>query len=182
MNVSRLSEPLALPLPLLWLGDDLDTPGQTWQAQWAGEHGALVVMQDLTRTPLRGDWLAQLESAVRSHSRCRLMAQGLGCALVAAWATYSPTCARVSGALLLGPFCPDATEPSGRYRSWRVVAPAPLPFPAWTLPDVSARSTRQAQKSLAQAWGTHWLPGDDPGIQRQCLNDWLMSEHLPSFY
>jgi predicted alpha/beta hydrolase family esterase len=160
--------------PLLWLGDDpaLVRPA-AWQTRWARAHGAQAVLQHADPMPLRGDWLVQLESVVRSLPRCRLIAQGLGCALLAAWAAYSASYVRVDAALLLGPYCPDAADPSGRYRTWRAVTPQPLPFPTCVMPDPSAHSPLLMQQQWAQRWHSHWFPSLDPGGQREAMEAWL---------
>ena len=160
--------------PLLWLGDDpAHARPAAWQTRWARMHGAQAVLQHAEPVPLRGDWLVQLESVVRSGPRCRLIAQGLGCALVAAWAAYSSSYARVDSALLLGPFCPDAADPSGRYRTWRAVTPMPLPFPTWVIPDPGPRSTLSAQRQWAKRWHAHWCASLDPAGQREAMEAWL---------
>jgi predicted alpha/beta hydrolase family esterase len=160
--------------PLLWLGDDpAHARSAGWSWQLARAHGAREVMQHTEPVPLRGDWLVQLESAVRSAPRCRLIAQGLGCALVAAWAAYSSSCARVESALLLSPFCPEATHPSGRYRTWRAVTPSRLPFPACVIPEHSPRSQLSQQAQWAECWGAQWTGPLDPGGQREAILAWL---------
>ncbi len=157
---------------LLWLGDDQDPDGQTWQARWAAEQGAMPVLQHTGWQPLRGDWLVQLESAVRQQPHCHLMAHDLGCALVAAWASYSSSIERVRSALLLAPFCPDASDPTGRYRSWRPLTPLHLPFPACVLVDPLGRSSQDQQHDFAHNLGAQVLTGKDnlPHLLRQ--NGW----------
>ena len=160
--------------PLWWLGDDpaLVRPA-AWPTRWARTHGAQPVQQHAEPAPLRGDWLVQLESVVRQGPRCRLIAQGLGCALVAAWAAYSPSFARVESALLLGPFCPDPADPSGRYRTWRAVTPMPLPFPTWVVADPSPRSPLLTQQQWAERWRAQWCATLDPAAQREAMEAWL---------
>lgn len=165
---------MTTPVPLLWLGDDpARTRPAAWQTRLAQAHGAQVVPQHAEPVPLRGDWLVQLESVVRSMPRCRLIAQGLGCALLAAWAAYSSSCARVEAALLLGPFCPQPSDPSGRYRTWREVTPLPLPFPSCVIAQPSPHSSLAAQQQWAQQWRSHWHPATDPASQREAMQAWL---------
>jgi predicted alpha/beta hydrolase family esterase len=159
---------------LFWLGDDpAHARSSAWPMRWARASGAREVLQHASPMPLRGDWLAQLESAVRGSPRCRLIAQGLGCALVAAWAAYSPSYARVASTLMLGPFCPDAAHPSGRYRTWRAVTPMKLPFATWVIPEHSPRNHLQEQAQWAACWGAHWLGPMDPAGQREAMQAWL---------
>ena len=168
---------------LLWLGDDPAHAGATrWPSRWARAQGAHEVLQHTTPLPLRGDWLAQLESAVRGGVRCRLIAQGLGCALVAAWAAYSSSCARVEAALLLEPFCPDASHPSGRYRTWRAVTPARLPFPCCVIAQDSPRSPWTQQEQWAACWGAHWSGLLDPGGQREVMQAWLQQPSMQHIF
>ena len=169
---------------LLWLGDDpAHARSAAWPMRWAQGKGAHEVLQHAAPMPLRGDWLVQLESAVRSAPRCRLVAQGLGCALVAAWAAYSSSWARVESALLIGPFCPDAAHPSGRYRTWRAVTPMRLPFSSWVIPEPSPRSHLAEQQQWAACWGAYWPGPLDPAGQREAMQAWWqdMSAHHTFF-
>ena len=163
---------------VLWLSDDRDLGGNAWQAQWAKERGAVHVEQHDTAFPLRGDWLAQLESAVREQPACRLVAHGLGCALAVAWATYSSLAHRVQSALLLAPFSPDPADPSGRYRSWRSLSVGRLPFPVLVLVDPTGRDAVTRQTAYAAAWGACVLWPLGPAEQREVMQSWWLEQRM----
>jgi predicted alpha/beta hydrolase family esterase len=163
---------------MLWLSDDRDLGGNAWQARWAKERGAVHVAQHDTAFPLRGDWLAQLESAVREQPTCRLVAHGLGCALAVAWAAYSSLAYRVQAALLLAPFSPDPADPSGRYRSWRPLAAGRLPFPALILVDPTGRDTVAQQTAFAAVWGACVLSPQLPVAQREAMQSWWLEQGM----
>ena len=61
-----------------------------WQSRWQALHGVERVQQADWDWPRRGDWKAQLEEAVWADScPTALVAPGLGCQLVAAWAAHT---------------------------------------------------------------------------------------------
>src|SRR5512133_2681876 len=75
-----------------------------WLSRWQATHGYRRLAQHDWQRPLRGDWLMQLEEAVlateaAASSRWTLVADGLGCLLVAAWAAHSRHSHRVQAAL-----------------------------------------------------------------------------------
>lgn len=166
------------PSDVFWLSDDQDLGGNTWQARWAKERGAVHVEQHQTAFPLRGDWLAQLESAVCEHPACHLVAHGLGCALAVAWTAYSSLAHRVQSALLLAPFCPDPADPSGRYRSWRPPSAEHLPFPALVVVDPTGRDTVVRQTAYAKAWGACALSPLGPAAQRETMQSWWLEHRM----
>ena len=75
-----------------------------WQSRWAAEYGYARVEQHDWMHPLRGDWAARLEEVLLENAVAGsatgsdgavLVAHGLGCLLVAAWAAHSRNTHRV---------------------------------------------------------------------------------------
>lgn len=104
-----------------------------WQSRWEALYGDERVEQADWELPLRGDWMARLDTVLRDDPRARpavLVAHSLGCQLVAAWAAHSQFTARVRAALLVAP--PDVEQPGWppELHSWRIPVRARLPFPA----------------------------------------------------
>ena len=153
-----MATPTVLLLPG-WQGSE----AEHWQSRWEEVHGDLRVQQHDWNTPLRGDWICQLEAAIhQAPAPVLLVAHSLGCHLVAGWAAASPLfgttgdprAGPVLAALLVAP--PDLTRPDlpPALHSWAGHPLRRLPFPAHLLssnddPFCSA----QAAASMAAAWG-----------------------------
>jgi predicted alpha/beta hydrolase family esterase len=126
-----------------------------WQTLWETHRGYTRVQQHSWDTPLRGDWMAQLEEAVLAHDSSVLVAHSLACILVAAWAAHSRNTHRVKAALLVAPS--DVERPEMQYMlySWSPIVRERLPF-ASTL--VSSRNDPYCSfmraSALAHAWGS----------------------------
>lgn len=104
-----------------------------WQSRWEALYGDERVEQADWDRPLRGDWMARLDSVLRDDPLERpavLVAHSLGCQLVAAWAAHSQLTARVQAALLVA--APDPEQPGWpiEMHNWRVPVRQRLPFPA----------------------------------------------------
>lgn len=159
-----------------------------WPGLWEARYGYERVAQHDMQRPLRGDWITRLEEVVLATPAAKpiyLVAHGLGCILVAAWAGVSRNTQRVYGALLVAPLDVQRTDVRGRLPSWSPLArqplpaePAaplprevlprqPLPFPSQLLagPNDPSCSFDRA-KSLAQTWGSDLI---DAG-QHVCPN------------
>ena len=90
----------------------LDSGPDHWQSRWQATHGYTRVAQHDWARPLRGDWIARLEDVVLAQEPnlpITLVAHGLGCLLVAAWAALSRNTQRVKCAFLAAP-CDVALE------------------------------------------------------------------------
>ena len=77
-----------------------------WQSRWQAAHGYTRVAQHDWARALRGDWIARLEDVVLAQTAdvpISLVAHGLGCLLVAAWARLSRNTRRVKCAFLVAP-------------------------------------------------------------------------------
>jgi predicted alpha/beta hydrolase family esterase len=134
-----------------WLG----CGPEDWQMHWARQHGAILVEQDDWRRPRRGDWLARLDEVViDTPGDLFLVAQGLGCILVAAWAAFSLHTARVRGALLVAPIDVASHDMKNKLPGWAPVLRAPLPFASTVVGPVS--DPPDLAQSLALAWGSKW--------------------------
>lgn len=112
-------------------------PGH-WQTRWQQLHGFERLQQDDWWWPRRGDWMARLDEALLDDPRATvLVAHGLGCHLVAAWAGHSRHTRRVAAALLVAP--PDLQRPDlpPQLQGWAPRPPAPwrpaLPMPSTAL-------------------------------------------------
>jgi len=149
------------------------------------------VLQDDWFWPRRGDWMVCLDEAVlQAHGPLALVALGLGCHLVAAWAAHSRQASRIAMALLLDPPDTAAEDAPPQWASWRRIVRQALPFPARVLsiaptaqtapmalagPTAATAATLTTDgalalasganfaQQLAQAWGADhgWLP-DEP--------------------
>lgn len=127
-----------------------------WQSLWEQRHGDYRVQQHDWETPLRGDWICQLESTVlQTSSPILLVAHSLGCHLAAAWAETSPHTSKVCGALLVAP--PDleqSTLPPALY-SWRRAAARTLPFASHLISSSNdPYCASSAATQLASIWGS----------------------------
>uniref|UniRef100_E6PV60 Putative Alpha/Beta hydrolase n=1 Tax=mine drainage metagenome TaxID=410659 RepID=E6PV60_9ZZZZ len=153
---------IAAPTVLLLPGWQGSGP-EHWQSRWEALHGDLRVRQHDWDTPLRGDWICQLEEAVnQAPGPVLLAAHSLGCHLVAGWVAASPNfspssnnrAGRVLAALLVAP--PDLTRADlpPALHSWTSHPLQRLPFPAHLLSssDDPFCST-QAAARMAATWG-----------------------------
>jgi hypothetical protein len=127
-----------------------------WQSIWADKHAYQVLEQHDWTRPLRGDWLVRLEDVI-SHltEPTYLVAQGLACIQVAAWAVFSAHAAKVKGAFLVAPVDVEAPHWAHALSSWRPVEMKVLPFRSVLIgapndPDCSP----ERAKAFADAWGS----------------------------
>ncbi len=139
-----------------------------WQSRWEALHGDLRVQQHDWDTPLRGDWICQLEAAVHDvPAPVVLVAHSLGCHLVAGWAAASPhygaagnpRAGPVIAALLVAP--PDLTRVDlpPALHSWTGHPLRHLPFPAHLLSsNDDPFCSPQAAERMAAAWGARHTP------------------------
>ena len=132
----------------------------------AGEvpRGCIHIEQADWVRPLGGDWMIQLEEAVlRIPTSVELVAHGLGCILVAAWASHSQNAQRVTAVTL---WEPDDVEREDRRRvlkSWSPIPMQRIPFPSTVpgsrpprSPDVSRTPTsRHPEKASGTSIDRH---------------------------
>lgn len=140
-------------------------PGD-WQSLWPGLHQQQAcftqVDQDDWAWPKRGDWMMNLDEALLAEPALAeepavLVAHGLACHLVAAWAAHTQHTRLVKGAWLVAPPDldgePNQVSMAPPLHGWRSVIRQPLPFPSVVLAssnDAHASLTRS--RALAADW------------------------------
>ncbi len=125
------------------------------QSRWELLHAGTRVEQSDWDWPRRGDWMARLDEVLLDGSRpALLVAHGLGCHLVAAWAAHSQHTHRVQAALLVAPPDFDRADLPPQLSTWQPTVRQRLPFPATLLysQDDPGCAPPQAMK-LAADWG-----------------------------
>ena len=126
-----------------------------WQSLWQNAHGYKRVEQHSWDFPLRGDWMIQLEECILAHPTVVLVAHGLACILVAAWAEHSKNASRVSGALLVAPTDVERPEMQQMLFSWNPIVRQRLPFKS--IVAISRNDpccTLMRASVMAHAWGS----------------------------
>lgn len=152
---------------------------KTWQDRWAQSHAYRVLAQDDWQRPRRGDWLARLNDAVvDTPGPLVLVAHGLACHLVAAWASFSGHTAKVRGALLVLP-C-DLTGPAMKNKlpGWVPAVRLPLPFRCMVVsPAPEPGASAPHAQGLVQDWAAEW-PGAQPPADSCSPCDWPQGHAL----
>jgi uncharacterized protein len=163
-----------------------------WQSRWEAIYGYARVPQHDWQRPLRGDWIAQLETVLLSNKELSaqlicgpeadlasksvvLVAHSLGCHLVAAWAAHSRHAHGVRGALLVAPPDPTQADWPSDLHNWRQPLLQRLPFPSVCVTssndpfDKAGRGT-----AMGQAWGARCVDAGPLGHINgdSGLNDW----------
>lgn len=130
-----------------------------WQSRWEARYGYTRVQQHDWMRPLRGDWMAQLEEAVLSHSQpCVLVAHSLGCLLVASWAAHSRNTAKVRGALLVAPGDAEREDLRPMLASWAPVSMQALPFSSVLFASHNdPYCSLERANAMAAAWGARCI-------------------------
>ncbi|MES2584207.1 MAG: alpha/beta fold hydrolase [Pseudomonadota bacterium] len=159
-----------------------------WQSRWEILYGDQRVQQHDWMTPLRGDWMAQLEEAVLAAppGPVVLAAHSLGCILTAAWASHSRNAQRVVGALLVAPGDSEREELRAVLKSWHIPLQR-LPFRSILLNSLDdPYCSRGRAKQIASAWGSEFVDYGNKGhINAESgLGDWpegraLLNQLLP---
>lgn len=152
-----------------------------WQSRWEQSHGYTRVQQHDWEFPLRGDWMAQLETTVGAHESVVLVAHSLGCILTAAWAQHSQHKHRVKAALLVAPADVERPEMQHMLHSWSPIARGRLPFASTVVAsrdDVHCSFLRASR--LAHDWGARLVDVGHCGhINAQShLGDWPFGHAL----
>jgi predicted alpha/beta hydrolase family esterase len=154
-----------------------------WQSRWEQMHGHTRVEQHDWMLPKRGDWIARLDDVVsRSTQPVVLVAHSLGCQLVAAWATLSPSTDRVQAAFLVAPGDVETVpQLQSVLPTWSPIVRKKLPFQALLIGSRNDPycSFSRAQE-MAQDWGAHFV---DQGAQGHInaesgLGDWPQGHNL----
>ncbi len=130
-------------------------PGH-WQRRWSALHGFQLLEQDDWLWPRRGDWMARLEDSLLAEDcPALLVAHGLGCHLVAAWAQHSQHTALVAGALLVAPPDLEQADLPPQLQVWAPTRRQALPFASTAvLPADDPFSSSRRSQQLAADWGS----------------------------
>jgi uncharacterized protein len=143
---------------LLLSGRDNSGPHH-WQSLWEARHGYFRVEQHEWSRPLRGDWLARLESVVLSRDEpVVLVAHSLGCILAAAWSARSLNTHRVKAALLVAPADVERAEVREQLPTWSPIDLSALAFPAVLLASrTDPHCEFDRARLFAHAWGAQFM-------------------------
>ena len=144
------------PVRILLLPGWQDAGPGHWLTRWQALHGFERVVQDDWWWPRRGDWMVRLEDTLLADERpAVLVAHGLGCHLVAAWAAHSQQRHRVTAALLVAPPDLQRTDAPPQWQAWARLAPQALPFASSAVlsADDPASSASHSLRTAA-AWGS----------------------------
>ena len=136
-----------------------------WQSRWEALYGDVRVLQHDWMRPLRGDWMAQLDTVIQQQTQpVVLAAHSLGCLLIAAWAACTAHANTVRGALLVAPGDPEQPALQAVLHSWRPVPLQALPFPSVLIGSQTDPYCSAARaQTFARAWGCTWLDYGDAG-------------------
>jgi uncharacterized protein len=153
-----------------------------WQSRWQQEHRYSFVDQHDWDFPLRGDWITRLEDEVSKQEKVILVAHGLGCILVTAWARFTGYADRVAGALLVAPTDVERESLQQVLRSWSPIMRQELPFDATVVVsrnDPYCSFMRAC--SLAGAWGAQVVDiGHRGHVNDPSLGEWSQGHDLLS--
>jgi len=136
-------------------------PGH-WQSLWeAALPQAQRVQQRDWNAPLRAEWVAQLDAAVRAASGPVVFAaHSLGCVTAVWWAAMHGAEAharRVAGALLVAPPDVERTEAPAAVRGFGPMPLAPLPFPSIAVASSDDPwCALPRARAWAEGWGAQW--------------------------
>ncbi|MBH9356545.1 alpha/beta hydrolase [Pseudomonas aeruginosa] len=129
-----------------------------WQSHWqrALPNASRVEQQDWI-TPLRADWIAELDAEIRRQpGPVVLIAHSLGCVTVALWAAQAERRVRdqVRGARLGAPADVERESCAEALRNFAPISREPLPFPRVLVgSDNDQACSPQRAMHLARAWG-----------------------------
>lgn len=153
----------------LTLPDRLGAGSTHWMSRWEQLHGFRRIEQHDWDQPRRGDWMVRLEESLLVddgllEQPALLVAHGLGCHLVAAWAAHSRHTHRVAGALLVAPPDTERDDLPPQGPGWRPMVTAALPFPSTLISsrDDPACPLERAG-AMAQTWGACLVVVGDGG-------------------
>lgn len=133
-----------------------DSGPQHWQTLWeASQRGWMRVPHRDFNTPVRDEWVAELDAAI---AQCEgpplLVAHSLGCITVAHWArSRSPL--RIAGAFLVAPADIDADSYPVAKNGFAPVPMEKLPFPSFVVASADDPFvTLHRAQAFAEAWGS----------------------------
>lgn len=140
-----------LTIPGLW-----NSGPQHWQTHWEAKSPEVVrVMQRDFDHPDRDEWVATLDTAIRSCSSPPVLAaHSLGCSLVAQWAKDRGG-AGVAGAFLVAPSDVEAPDYPIEGRSFATIPLVRLPFPSIVVASTDDEYVSlDRARTFANAWGS----------------------------
>jgi hypothetical protein len=142
-----------LTVPGLW-----NSGPQHWQTHWEAKHGLRRVLQRDFDRPVRDEWVATLDAAVRACDEPPLLAaHSLGCSLVAQWAKETGG-EGVAGAFLVAPSDVEAPNYPPQGRSFDQVPKTKLPFPSIVVASTNDEYVSAARAELfATTWGSRFV-------------------------
>lgn len=137
---------------------------QHWQSLWEKEYGFTRIEQQEWETPLRDEWVANIQKSVSKYDPQKLILVGHSavCSAIAKWAEQYQT--KIKAALLVAPADPEAqTFPQG--------ATGFAPMPLHKLPFLSTvvassndfYATIDRAKYFADAWGSEFISIGEAG-------------------
>jgi predicted alpha/beta hydrolase family esterase len=131
---------------------------QHWQSLWENEYGFIRIEQQDWDTPVRADWVANIQNAVSKYGPQDIILVGHSavCGAIIAWAQQHQT--KIKGALLVAPADADAdTFPPG------TTGFSPIPLIRLPFPSIVVTSTNDyfvtvdRAKQFADAWGSEFI-------------------------
>jgi predicted alpha/beta hydrolase family esterase len=131
---------------------------QHWQSLWEREYGFTRIEQRDWETPIRADWIANIQKVVLKYDPKDVILVGHSavCGAIVEWAQQYPT--TIKGALLVAPADPEAeTFPAG-VNGFTPMSLEPLPFPSIVVAssnDYYVTPDRATQ--FAKAWGSELI-------------------------
>jgi predicted alpha/beta hydrolase family esterase len=135
-----------------------------WQTLWEREYGFTRIEQRDWETPVRADWVANIQKVVSKYDPKDVILVGHSavCGAIVEWTQQYPT--KIKGAVLVAPADPEAeTFPTGAI-GFTPVPLFKLPFPSIVV--VSSDDyyvTLDRAKQFAEAWGSALINIGDAG-------------------
>jgi predicted alpha/beta hydrolase family esterase len=129
-----------------------------WQSLWENEYGFARLEQREWETPVRADWVTNIDKQVSKYNPQAVILVGHSavCAAILYWVQQYQI--KVKGALLVAPADPEAkTFPSG------ATGFAPMPLIKLSFPSIVVASsndyfaTLESSKHFADAWGSEFI-------------------------
>jgi predicted alpha/beta hydrolase family esterase len=147
-----------------------------WQSRWETTYGYERLEQYDWMLPLRGDWIARLEEALLMRREpALLVAHGLGCLLVAAWAGCSRNGHSVKAALLVAPGDAEREELLPMHTTWSPIVLERLPFKTIFVGSGNDPFCSELRaRPFARSWGSDYIDFGNMGhINAESnLGDW----------
>ncbi len=131
---------------------------QHWQSLWEAAHPEYRrVQQKDWETPLKDDWVAAVDAAIRAvNDDALLIAHSLGCITIAHWAREHNR--PIHGALLVAPPDLDARRPNPDPWGFAPVPLVPFNFPSIVVASSDDRgATIERAEFFARSWGSRFV-------------------------